>query len=49
LGAVPFFGQNFGWLTGHTQHWPTFLGLGLGTELIALLLLLGFFKRRHWF
>jgi magnesium transporter len=44
-----FFGQNFGWLTGHIQHWPTFLGLGLGTELIALLLLLGFFKRRHWF
>ncbi len=44
-----FFGQNFGWLTGHIQRWPTFLGLGLGRELIALLLLLGFFKRRHWF
>jgi magnesium transporter len=44
-----FFGQNFGWLTARIQHWPTFLGLGLGLELIALLLLLGFFKRRHWF
>jgi magnesium transporter len=44
-----FFGQNFGWLTGHVQHWGAFVGLGLGTELLALLLLFGFFKRRGWF
>lgn len=44
-----FFGQNFGFLTGHITNWETFLGLGLGVELIAILLLLGFFKRRHWF
>ena len=44
-----FFGQNFGWLTGHIGHWPAFVGVGVGTEVIALLILLGFFKRRHWF
>jgi len=44
-----FFGQNFGWLTGHVQHWGAFVGFGLGTELLALLLLFGFFKRRGWF
>lgn len=44
-----FFGQNFGFLTGHIKNWEAFVGLGLGIELIALLLLLGFFKRRHWF
>jgi magnesium transporter len=44
-----FFGQNFGFLTGHITNWETFVGLGIGIELVALLLLLGFFKRRHWF
>jgi magnesium transporter len=44
-----FFGQNFGFLTGHIKSWEAFVGLGLGIELVALLLLLGFFKRRHWF
>jgi magnesium transporter len=44
-----FFGQNFGYLTGHITNWETFVGLGIGIELIALLLLFGFFKRRHWF
>jgi magnesium transporter len=44
-----FFGQNFGWLTGHIQHWGAFVGLGLGIELLALVLLFGFFKRRGWF
>jgi hypothetical protein len=44
-----FFGQSFGWLTGHIQHWGAFVGLGLGTELLAVLVLHGFFKRRGWF
>jgi magnesium transporter len=44
-----FFGQNFGWLTGHIRHWPAFVGLGLGTELVALVILLAVFKRRSWF
>jgi magnesium transporter len=44
-----FFGQNFGWMVGHIGGWPDFLGLGIGTELVALAILLAFFKRRGWF
>ncbi len=44
-----FFGQNFGWLTGHVQHWGAFVGLGLGLDLLVVALLVGFFKRRRWF
>ena len=44
-----FFGQNFGWMVGHTRSWPIFLGLGIGTEIVVLLALLAFFKRRGWF
>jgi magnesium transporter len=44
-----FFGQNFGWLTGHVQHWGAFVVFGVGTEVLALVLLFGFFKRRGWF
>lgn len=44
-----FFGQNFGWLTRHIGDWPTFVGVGLGTEVVALATLLVFFKRRGWF
>jgi magnesium transporter len=44
-----FFGQNFGWLTGRIGHWEAFVGVGVGTELLALAILLGFFKRRGWF
>ena len=44
-----FFGQNFGYLTGHITNWESFVGLGIGIELLALLLLLGYFKRRRWF
>ena len=44
-----FFGQNFGWMVRHIGAWQTFVGFGLGTELIVLALLLAFFKRRGWF
>jgi magnesium transporter len=44
-----FFGQNFGWLTDQIGHWQAFVGLGVGTELAALAILLVFFKRRGWF
>jgi magnesium transporter len=44
-----FFGQNFGWLVRNIGGWPAFAGLGIGTELVALALLLAFFKRRGWF
>jgi magnesium transporter len=44
-----FFGQNFGWMVRHIGAWETFVGLGLGTELLAVALLLVYFKRRGWF
>jgi len=44
-----FFGQNFAWLTGHLQtSLPWFLFLGLGSELVAIVLLLILFRRRGW-
>jgi magnesium transporter len=44
-----FFGQNFGWMVSHIHSWPMFLGLGGGSEIVALLALLAFFRRRGWF
>ena len=44
-----FFGQNFGWMVGHITSWPVFVGLGIGSEIVAVALLVVFFKRRGWF
>jgi magnesium transporter len=44
-----FFGQNFGWLVRNITGGPVFVGLGIGTELVALAILIAFFKRRGWF
>jgi len=44
-----FFGQNFGFEVRHITGWGTFVGLGLGSELVALAALLAYFKRRRWF
>jgi magnesium transporter len=44
-----FFGQNFGWMVRHIGAWETFVFLGVGTELVALAILLAFFRRRGWF
>jgi magnesium transporter len=44
-----FFGQNFGFEIKHIGGWGTFVGLGLGTELVGLGALLVYFKRRGWF
>jgi magnesium transporter len=44
-----FFGQNFGWLVDRIGGWQTFVGVGIGTELLTVGLLLAFFKRRRWF
>jgi magnesium transporter len=43
-----FFGQNFAWLVGHLGSWPTFVILGIGSELLAVGLLFGLFRRRGW-
>jgi magnesium transporter len=44
-----FFGQNFGWMVTNIDSWPRFVALGVGTEIIALLALVAFFRRRGWF
>ena len=44
-----FFGQNFGWLVRNIGGWPAFVGLGIGTEIVAVAILVIFFKRRGWF
>jgi magnesium transporter len=43
-----FFGQNFGWMVDHIGGWETFVGLGLGTELVIILGMLYLFRRRGW-
>ncbi len=43
-----FFGQNFSWLVGHLTGRVPFLALGLGSELVAIVILLVLFKRRGW-
>ncbi|MGH2994908.1 MAG: magnesium/cobalt transporter CorA [Gaiellaceae bacterium] len=44
-----FFGQNFGWLVETIGGLTAFLVLGVGSQLLTLLVLLVFFKRRDWF
>jgi magnesium transporter len=44
-----FFGQNFAWPIAHLQSsFPYFIFLGIGSELVAITLLLMLFKRRGW-
>ncbi|HEV8065217.1 MAG TPA: magnesium transporter CorA family protein, partial [Acidimicrobiales bacterium] len=43
-----FFGQNFEWLTSHLGGLPVFLIFGIGTEVLAVLLLLYIFWTRGW-
>jgi len=43
-----FFGQNFGFLVNHITGRSIFLWLGLGSELVAVVLLFILFKRRGW-
>src|SRR5207244_9215884 len=44
-----FFGQNFGFMVKHIGRWETFVGVGIGSELLVLAALLVFIKRRGWF
>jgi magnesium transporter len=43
-----FFGQNFGWLVVRLGSVGVFLGVGIGTEVVAVLALLFLFRRRGW-
>lgn len=44
-----FFGQNFGWMVDRVGGLPAFVGLGVGTQLIAFAALIAIFRRRGWF
>jgi magnesium transporter len=44
-----FFGQNFGWMVDHIGRWETFVGFGIGGELLVVGAMLVFFRRRGWF
>ncbi len=44
--VVGFFGQNFGWLTGHINSLWVFLVYGIGGLLVPLVALFVWFKRR---
>jgi magnesium transporter len=43
-----FFGQNFSFLVSHLTGVGTFVGLALGTEIVAVALLFMLFKKRGW-
>jgi magnesium transporter len=43
-----FFGENFGWMVTRLGSLGVFLGLGVGTEVAAVLGLLLLFRRRGW-
>jgi magnesium transporter len=44
-----FFGQNFGWMVRHIGGRPVFFGLGIGLEIVTVVFLMVFFRRRGWF
>ena len=44
-----FFGQNFGWMVNHIDKLGSFLYLGIGSQLLALAVLMAYFKRKGWF
>ena len=43
-----FFGMNFGRLVLGITGWPAFLLYGLGTQIVAVAIMLVFFRRRGW-
>jgi magnesium transporter len=43
-----FFGQNFSWLVDHIGGLASFLGVGIGTEVVAVVALFALFRRRGW-
>jgi len=43
-----FFGQNFAWLVDRIGSAAAFFGVGIGTELVAVAILLILFRRQGW-
>jgi magnesium transporter len=44
-----FFGQNFGWMVTHIDKPSEFFWIGIGSQVLALLILLLYFRRKGWF
>jgi magnesium transporter len=44
-----FFGQNFSWLTNNLNGPVTFAVLGIGSEILAVLALVAYFRFKRWF
>ena len=44
-----FFGQNFGFLINHITSTASFWWLGIGSEVVALVALLAYFRFKRWF
>jgi magnesium transporter len=44
-----FFGQNFGWMVNHIDQPLHFWLVGVGTQLLAVVILIAYFKRKGWF
>ncbi len=43
-----FFGQNFGWMIDRIGSLTAFVGIGIGTEVVAVVALLTLFRTRGW-
>jgi magnesium transporter len=43
-----FFGQNFAWLVNRIGSTAAFFGIGIGTEVLAIIALLVLFRKRGW-
>jgi magnesium transporter len=43
-----FFGQNFAWLVNRIGAAPAFFGIGIGTEVVAVIALVTLFRTRGW-
>jgi magnesium transporter len=43
-----FFGQNFGWMVARLGSLPVFLAVGIGLQVVAVAILVVFFRQRGW-
>lgn len=44
-----FFGQNFSWLVNNLNGIGTFAVWGIGSEIVAVLALVAYFRFKRWF
>lgn len=44
-----FFGQNFGWMVNNIVSPEIFWGLGVGSQIVTVIILFAFFRYKKWF